>query len=339
MFRRKQSVRIYRLQIFSIIFFFSRLTASRDFPDPRCVTIVLSWNGGWKIGMKAEYPRMSRFSGEYVGRIGSEPIFVTTILSLRISSFPRQSIFLLCTNTSIWNRVRFRSTRLPRLMSTRDVHLNRNREPKCICPSSRNFFLSSPSRTSTQTSSVFTLHATRARRAECRRTNRGVCRRVVSASMCPVAAKYIASNTNETGTACAHAPLVRPCVRVSADGESNTPSVLVVCTLCGRSGCKTQTIINKIQMYNRNADTCVCVGQIRELSVVLSVDWINLYGAEWNSPVLQDLYSELFELISIFAKISRHSRGATGRIRRHSVCDGRCVSFFAGSPVARCHCT
>lgn len=166
-------------------------------------------------------------------------------------------------------------------MSTRDVHLNRNREPKR--PSSRNFFLPSPSRTSTQTNSVFTFYATRARRpcnAECRRTNRSVCRRVVSASMCPVAAKYIVSNTNETGTACAHAPLVRPSVCVCLCVNQTRLPFSLCARFCGRSGCKTQTIMNKIQMYNRNADTCVCVGQIRQLSVVLSGDWINLYGEE-----------------------------------------------------------
>lgn len=85
-------------------------------------------------------------------------------------------------------------------------------------------------------------HATRAQRscsAECRRTNRSVCRRVVSSSMCRCRQMYRAIPTEKKQNAHTRHSFVRCvcvsfCVRVSvhcADDESNTPTVLVVCKL------------------------------------------------------------------------------------------------------------
>lgn len=188
----KQSVRIYRLRILPILSssfdcllyttFLNRHPLHSDIPE----------KGAWKIGMKSKLPRMSRLwiysQWPYVMSFGSNTIFESTILSLRILLLRRKSSPTVRTfHTQIHRYSKsFDCDRLVCLIwwaHAMGIFIATASRNVCGMP----VFAISFSNCHTQTNSVYTLHATRTRRpcsAECRRTNRSVCRRVVSSSMC-----------------------------------------------------------------------------------------------------------------------------------------------------------
>lgn len=161
-FHETKRIGIYSLQIFPFFFLFLSIACFARHSWAEIFHNRICQKGSLKTRMISDFHRISRLWILSV-TIGSESIFETSILSVRISLFPRTSISTVRTFHTQIHRceiVRFRSTRSAHLMSTCDVHLYRNRESDRMRPSSQflSLFTFSNFHTHTNELCVYTLH-------------------------------------------------------------------------------------------------------------------------------------------------------------------------------------
>lgn len=118
-------------------------------------------------------------------------------------------------------------------------------------------------------------------------------------------------------------------------------------SFCGRSGCKTQTIINKIQICKIGMRIHVFALTRFKLSLVSCR--LKNWRIKWpfhpgNSSCIYWFDARFrFEIIRIVRiNLIFHRNWSSGDhmpySRRHSVCDGRCIFSWVTSRSLHCHC-